>query len=206
MGLDLTLLMADWEYLSALPIENRIQELEDATWSPELDDDHQGRGWAGGWRWPTDRGDAWCVSYGFFTTTGSYRPHACAGAAWADMRLLVDSSVRESMDTFLIGLIWDPDSAGDRAPTGYEGFFPPAPDPWHPRVLLMCPPDAVSGKAQAWVRVESQLEQLRQPFIEECAGWAGRPDTFEDFTELLREWGGVTTEAGRHGWGLVGLP
>ncbi|MEV6583268.1 hypothetical protein AB0M92_34495 [Streptomyces sp. NPDC051582] len=40
------------------------------------------------------------------------------------------------------------------------------------------------------------------PFAAECEGWAGRPDTFEDFTALLREWGDVTTEAARRGWGL----
>ncbi|MEV7912883.1 MULTISPECIES: hypothetical protein [Streptomyces] len=47
---------------------------------------------------------------------------------------------------------------------------------------------------------------MRAPFAAECEGWAGRPDTFEDFVALLREWGDVTTTAARRGWGLVGLP
>ncbi|MFE2094686.1 hypothetical protein [Streptomyces sp. NPDC059460] len=54
--------------------------------------------------------------------------------------------------------------------------------------------------------MESHLEELREPFAAECEGWAGRPDTFEDFTVLLCEWGDVTTEAARRGWALVGLP
>ncbi|MET9644811.1 hypothetical protein [Streptomyces syringium] len=122
------------------------------------------------------------------------------------MRSLVDASVREAMDTFLVGLIWDADPADDPALTGGGGFFPSATDHGLPRVLLVCPPEAVRGKARAWERVESQLEELREPFATECEGWAGRPDTFENFTALLREWGNLTTDAARRGWGLVGLP
>ncbi|MFJ3830165.1 hypothetical protein ACIPWI_19650 [Streptomyces sp. NPDC090046] len=47
---------------------------------------------------------------------------------------------------------------------------------------------------------------MRGRFAAECEGWAGRPRSFEDFIALLREWGDVTTEAARPGWGLVGLP
>ncbi|MEV6757125.1 hypothetical protein [Streptomyces sp. NPDC051214] len=119
---------------------------------------------------------------------------------------LVDTSVREAMDSFLSGLIWDADPANDPALTGGGGFFPAATDCWHPRVLLACPPEALPGKARAWAQVESRLEELREPFAAECEGWAGRPDNFEDFTALLREWGDVTTEAAGRNWGLVGLP
>ncbi|MEU6183602.1 hypothetical protein [Streptomyces coeruleorubidus] len=31
-------------------------------------------------------------------------------------------------------------------------------------------------------------------------------EDFDGFSVLLREWGVVVTEAGRRGWGLVGLP
>ncbi|MGW7089138.1 hypothetical protein ACWGH2_37415 [Streptomyces sp. NPDC054871] len=206
MGLDLTLFMADWKQLSAIPVENRVEALDDTTWPQELDDAYQRDGLAGGWLWPSGRGSAWCAEYDFFSTTGAYSPHARAGGAWADMRLLVEASVREAMDTFLVGLIWDADPADDPALTGGGGFFPPGTDRWRPCVLLVCPPEAVPGKARAWERVESHLEELREPFAAECEGWAGRPDTFEDFATLLREWGDVTTEAARRGWGLVGLP
>ncbi|MET9657520.1 hypothetical protein [Streptomyces sp. NPDC006510] len=50
------------------------------------------------------------------------------------------------------------------------------------------------------------MTELRGPFAAECESWAGRPDTFEGFIALLREWGDVTTEAARRSWGLVGLP
>lgn len=206
MGLDLTLFMADWKHLSAMPVEARTKALQDAVWSSELDgEDHRGT-LGGGWTWLPDQESAWCAEYDFFTTTGAYRPHARAGDAWDDIRPLVDALVREAMDTFLADLIWDADPADDPALSGGGGFLPPATDRWHPRVLLVCPPEALPGKAHAWTRVESRLEELREPFAAECEGWAGRPDTFEDFTALLREWGAVTAEAALRGWGLVGLP
>lgn len=123
------------------------------------------------------------------------------------MRPFVDASVREAVDSFLGGLIWDADQVDVPAASGGEGgVFPPAGDRVHPNVLLVCLPEAVAGKARAWERVEPGLEGLRGPFAVECEGWAGRPDTFEGFVALLREWGGVVTEAARRGWGLVGLP
>ncbi|MEV5139967.1 hypothetical protein AB0K71_30800 [Streptomyces syringium] len=208
MGLDLTLFMTDWERLSAIPVENRVQALDDTTWSPELDDEYLRYGPAGGWLWPPDpdRGSAWCAEYNFFTTTGAYSPHARAGDAWADIRLLVDASAREAMDTLLVGLIWGADPADDPALTGGGGFFPPSTGRGLPHVLLVRPPEAVPGKARAWQQVEPHLKKLREPFAAECEGWAGRPNTFEDFTALLREWGDVTTDTTHRGWGLVGLP
>lgn len=120
-------------------------------------------------------GAAWCAEYNFFTTTGAYSPHARAGDAWADIRLLVDASVREAMDTLLAGLIWGADPADDPALTGGGGFFPPSTGRGLPHVLLVCPPEAVPGKARAWQQVEPHLEKLREPFAAECEGWAGRP-------------------------------
>ncbi|MCX4545796.1 hypothetical protein [Streptomyces sp. NBC_01565] len=202
MGLNLTLFMADWERLGAIPVEKRV----DALWPPESDDAYGSGGRIGGWRWLPDRESAWCAEYDFFTTTGAYSPHARAGDGWADMRPLVDASLREAMDAFLGGLIWDADPADDPALTGGGGFFPPATDGRRPCVLLVCPPEAVAGKARVWARLESRLEELREPFADECEGWTGRPATFEGFIALLREWGAVTAEAARRGWGLVGLP
>lgn len=143
MGLDLTLFMADWKQLSAIPVENRVQALDDTTWLPELDDEYQRYGLAGGWLWPPDRGSAWCAEYDFFTTTGAYSPHARAGDAWADMRLLVDASVRAAINSFLVGLIWDADPADDPALTGGGGFFPPATERWRPRTPV--DPEAGEG-------------------------------------------------------------
>ncbi|WP_306471550.1 hypothetical protein [Streptomyces sp. ms115] len=203
MGMDLTLFMVDWGRLGTAPVEDRIGLLEDMAWpwAPEGSYD-PGRARADGWLWPPGPEPAWCAGYSFFTTNGAHAPHVHAGSAWADMRSLVDASVREPMDTFLDGLVRD---AGPAFAAG-GGLFPPAVDPWHRRVLLACPPDALPGKAGAWERVEPRLEELRAPFAAECEGWAGRPDTFEDFIALLREWGDVTTTAAHRGWGLVGLP
>ncbi|THA73151.1 hypothetical protein [Streptomyces sp. A0592] len=198
MGLCLTLFIADWEHLGTVPVEDRIRALDEEYRKGETADIGRAR--------PPAHGAGWCAEYDFRSTTGAFGPHARAGDAWDDMRLLVDASVREPMDALLAGLVWDEDPADDPAPSGGGGFFPPAVDRWHPSVLVVCPPGALPGKVRAWARVESRLGELREAFEAECAGWAGRPDTFEDFTALLREWGDMTMEAARRGWGLVGLP
>lgn len=207
MGLDLTVLMADWERLREFPVEDRIEALDDAIWPTGLDDDHDATYGAGdGWVRPPEQGPAWCAEYRFFSTTGSYKWHSRAGDAWDDMRPLADASLREVMDHFLDGLIWDEASDDDPTLTGGGGFFPPATDRWRRNLLLVCPPEVTLGKAHAWERAAPHLEKLRGPFAAECEGWAGRPDTFEEFIALIREWGDVVTEAARHGWGLIGLP
>ncbi|MYR82693.1 hypothetical protein GTY59_30875 [Streptomyces sp. SID5466] len=189
--MDLTLFMVDWGWLGAVPAGNRIELLEDAAWPSETDVPYEaGHRRDDGWSRPLGPGPQWCAVYGF-STTGAHAPHARAGAAWGDLRLLVDASVREPMDTFLDGLLRNVDRASA--------------DRWHQHVLLACPPEVLPAKARAWERLEPRLEELRAPFAAECEGWAGRPDTFEDFIALLREWGGVTAAAARRGWGLVGL-
>ncbi|MEV6682106.1 hypothetical protein AB0N09_35360 [Streptomyces erythrochromogenes] len=198
MGLSLTLFVADWKHLDALPVGDRIRALDEEYQKGEAVCEEGTR--------PSAHGAVWCAAYDFRSTTGAFGPHARAGDAWDDMRPLVDASLRDALDAFLAGLIWDEDPADDPALSGGGGFFPPPADRWHTSVLVVCPPEALPGKARAWARVESRLDELREAFAAECAGWAGRPDTFEDFTELLREWGDVTTEAARRGWGLVGLP
>ncbi|THA50124.1 hypothetical protein [Streptomyces sp. A1136] len=205
MGVDLTLFMADWERLVAFPVQRRIDALDDTVW-PSGGDQSLRWGRGGGWRWPPDQGARWCAAYEFFTTTGSYRPHYRAGDGWADMRPLVDAPVREAMDAFLGGLIWDADPIEDPALTGGEGLFPPVADPRRPHLLLVCSPEAVERKVPAWKGVEPYLDVMRAPFAAECEGWAGRPGTFEGFVALLREWGDVVTEAAGRGWGLVGVP
>ncbi|WP_405434468.1 hypothetical protein [Streptomyces anulatus] len=207
MGRDLTVFMVDWRQLGAIPVESRIGRLDDMAWPWELDDvGNGGYERAHGWLRSPGGAPVWCAEYNFLNTTGAHIPHVRAGAAWSDMRPLVDASVREAVDSFLGGLIWDADQVDVPAASDGGEVFPPATDRMHPNVLLACPPEAVAGKARAWEQVEPCLEGLRDPFAVECEGWAGRPNTFEGFVALLREWGGVVTEAARRGWGLVGLP
>ncbi|MFI6689056.1 hypothetical protein [Streptomyces sp. NPDC050485] len=206
MGLDLTLCMADWGQLREIPVEDHIQALDEAIWPAGLDyDGYDALGSAEGWVWPPGQDPVWCAEYRFCCTSGSYKPHSRAGDGWDDMRVLVDVPLRDSMDRFLNGLIWDEDPARDPALTGGGGFFPSATDPRRPRLLLVCPPEAAPGKARAWEWAAPRLEQLNGPFAAECEGWAGRPDTFDEFAALLREWGDVVTETARRGWGLIGL-
>lgn len=202
--MDLTLFMVDWGWLGAVPVGSRVERLEDAAWPSETDVPYEvGRRRDDGWGRPPGPGPAWCAEYAFSTTTGAHAPHVRAGAAWEDMRLLVDPSVREPMDTFLGGLLRDADPVS----AGGGAFFPTASaDTRHRRVLLACPPEVLPGKVRAWERTEPRPEELGAPFAAGCEGWAGRPDTFEDFIALLREWGEVTATAARRGWGLVGLP
>ncbi|WP_217237453.1 hypothetical protein [Streptomyces sp. AC555_RSS877] len=206
MGLDLTLRMVDWQRLREIPAEERIRTLDEATWPTGLDDEsYSTYGLADGWVWPPDQDPAWCAEYRFFSTSGSYKPHSRAGNAWGDMRMFADESLRVPMDRFLNGLIWDEEPDENLTLTGSAGFFPPA-DRWRPHLLLVCPPEAARLKARAWELVAPHLEQLRGPFAAECEGWAGRPDTFEEFTTLVLEWGDVVTETAGRGFGLVGLP
>jgi hypothetical protein len=206
MGLDLTLFMADWERLGAVPADMRSEALTDATLPPELDFDDVRFTLHGGWLWPPDRASAWCAEYDFATTTGAYSPHWHAGNAWDDMRHRVDPPVREAMDAFVGGLVWAEDPDDDLALIGDAELFPGTGTAGRSPVLIVCTPRAVAGKAEAWLTAEPLLEGLRDAFVVECLGWSGRPTSFEYFTALLREWGDVVREAARRGWGLVGLP
>ncbi|GAA2091089.1 hypothetical protein GCM10009801_56530 [Streptomyces albiaxialis] len=213
MGLDLTLFMADWDRLRTFPVEDRVDALEDAVWPPgrdiELFEERAGKD---GWLWPPDDGDgdgdgpAWCAEYSFHSTTGSYIWHARAGDGWDDMRAYAEPSLRAALDTFLAGLIWDAVPEEPGVLREYGGVFPAETDPGRARLLLFSPPEAQPERARAWERAAPRLDELREPFALECAEWGGRPDTFEEFTVLLGEWGDVVTESARRGWGLVGLP
>ncbi|MFE3181130.1 hypothetical protein ACFXKR_09565 [Streptomyces violascens] len=207
MGLHLTLCMADWGHLREIHVKDRIRALNEAISPTGLDHDGYGTlGLAEGWVWSPNQDPAWCAEYRFFCTSGSYKTQSRAGDGWDDMRVLVHASLRDAMDRFLNGLIWDEDPANDPTLTGGGGFFPPAADRRWSNLLLVCSPEAATDKADAWGRAAPRLQELRSAFAAECEGWAGRPDTFEEFTTLLHEWGDVVTEAAGRGWGLVGLP
>jgi hypothetical protein len=64
----------------------------------------------------------------------------------------------------------------------------------------------VSALAGHWALAEPLLESLREPYGVHAARPGRWIEDFDEFSVLLREWGVVVTEAGRRGWGLVGLP
>ncbi|WP_240796487.1 secretory pathway Sec39 family protein [Streptomyces sp. RFCAC02] len=212
MGLDITVLMADWRHLARIPPGARMAALDDAAYPPfccAACEEEQCRP-DGGWVWPRGQEPPWCAEYRFVHTTGSYGWHFRLGNAWEDVRDRVAPDLRDALDTFLCGLFWDgpytgPGTETDDGPPAAAGF-PGDPEPWRPDLLLLCPPDGMPALAGAWRRAEPRLEELRTPFDTVSAGWAGRPDSFDAATALLREWGAIVTAAAHRGWGLIGLP
>ncbi|MFF9819856.1 hypothetical protein [Streptomyces sp. NPDC014006] len=82
MGLNLMLFMADWKYLSAIPIEKRAQALEDAAlWPPELDGEYCSGGRNGGWVWLPHQESAWCAEYDYANDLGDERALIAVSAA-----------------------------------------------------------------------------------------------------------------------------
>ncbi|GAP51116.1 hypothetical protein [Streptomyces azureus] len=202
MGLDITVLAVDWKRLERTPFEERYALLEDAALpGDELDWDAEPER---GWVWPAASSVPWCGRYEFHSTTGSYKPHFWAGQAWEDVREHAGPEQRAHLDAFLQGLIWD-NGTGTEDDT-VCGLFAADPDPWHRRLLLACPPATVSALAGHWARAEPLLESLREPYGVHAACPGRWIEDFDEFSVLLREWGVVVTEAGRRGWGLIGLP
>ncbi|MFD8980923.1 hypothetical protein [Streptomyces sp. NPDC059564] len=208
MGLDITVVMADWEQLARIPADGRLDAVTDVV-HPYFccdacyDADAAVRG---GWAWP--RQVSWCAEYRFFGTTGSYSWHFQLANAWDDMRASAAPGLRGALDRFLGGLVWDgpdgPAETDDEPPAA--GGFPEDAAPWRPQVLMLRAPDEVPALVHAWELAAPRLEELREAFDAECAGWAGRPRTFDANAALLREWGEVVAGAGARGWGLIGLP
>ncbi|WP_208636957.1 hypothetical protein [Streptomyces swartbergensis] len=136
-----------------------------------------------GWVWPAASGVPWWVRYEFHGTIGSFKPHFWAGQAWEDVREHAGPEQRAHLDAFLQGLFWDA-GTGTEDDTG-SGLF-----------ALVC----------HWARAEPLLESLREPYGVRAACPGRWIADFDEFSVLLREWGVVVTQAGRRGWGLIGLP
>ncbi|MCX5084810.1 hypothetical protein ACFC18_11170 [Streptomyces sp. NPDC056121] len=214
MGLDITVLVVDWDHLARTPAAERLGMLEDAAYPDDDCDDRDSGG--GGTEAPVEHGwvrrpdTPWCALYEFFRTLGSFKPHFWAGQAWEDVRDFAEPDLRAALDAFLAGLFWlGPDDAA--ADTSAEdepaaGLFPCEPDPWRPRLLVVRTPEQVTDLARAWAVVAPLLEDLRAPY----AVHAERPGrwiaNFEEFAMLVRDWGEVVTAASRSGRGLIGLP
>ena len=111
-----------------------------------------------------------------------------------------------TLDGFLSGLFWYGPDPGNDAVHVYGGLFPVDGD-GSPSLLLAYPPEAVAALVAFWAGAAPRLEELREPFAVHAASPPGRwIKDFEEFTDLLSDWGEVVGKAGRRGWGLIGLP
>jgi hypothetical protein len=202
MGLDITVLIADWSWLGAVPVRERLEHLRDAWY-----DDDTGL-WdldapvvEAGWVRPRGSGGERFAVYEFPRTAGSFKPHFWAGNRWESLRGHTDPRTRSGLDALLLGLVWqgldghadhtDPEVFGD--------------DPSLYGLLLARSPDRVRELAATWQRVRPALDGLEPAFTAHAAdpdGWVG---DFGSFRELLDGWGTVVTEAARRGWALAGL-
>ncbi|MEU8435726.1 hypothetical protein AB0F18_23005 [Streptomyces sp. NPDC029216] len=204
MGLDITLVMADWDRLARIPAAGREAALGDAIW-PDFCCDacwNASLDVPGGWVWPHGRPDPWCAEYRFFRTTGSYAWHFHLSNLWDGLRDAAAPDLRAALDTFTGGLFW----AGPDGEPAIPPDFPDDPTPWAREPLLLAPPPTVTVLADAWRRAAPRLEDLRAPFAARSEAEPARPASFDDAVALLREWGSATEEAARRGWGLIGLP
>ncbi|WP_053790156.1 hypothetical protein [Streptomyces sp. XY332] len=152
MGLDITVLMVDWEHLARIPADDRVKVLGDAACPDFCCEVCEDADYAvtGGWVW--QRQVSWCAEYRFHGTTGSYAWHPRLGNVWEDVRTSVAPELRDALDHFLRGLFWeDPDDLTGTDPTAVAKEerpaargFPDDPAAWRPRVLLLSAPDEVS--------------------------------------------------------------
>lgn len=203
MGLGIEVMTVDWPRLEAIPVGERLDRLyEESDEVEDLD---------AGWFWPSGDGQPWWGMYEFRNTLGSYKPHFWAGEAWDDVREFAEPELREALDGFLVGLglRWDPeeddeddeDDEVDEQDDGMAGS-----GSWRSGLLLHLPPADVSTLAGLWSRAEPRLGGLRERFDTHAARGPGHwiPD-HAAFASLLRGWGEVVDEAGRRGWGVIGL-
>lgn len=203
MGLDITVMIVDWSWLGEFPPGERLPRLRDAWYddetgfwgedAPDVDGD---------WDWPRGPNGSRFAVYEFLNTLGSFKPHFWAGQRWEAVRDHVDPSLRQELDTLLLGLIWmGLDDEGEQV-TDAEDFFGDGPGVYG--LLLAQPPDGVRELAATWERVRPGLGGMRTAFEHAATPrhWIGN---FDEFQYLLEEWGRVLAEAARRGWGVVGL-
>ncbi|WEO99837.1 hypothetical protein A6P39_040595 [Streptomyces sp. FXJ1.172] len=202
MGLDITVMIADWSWLREVPPRERLPRLRNAWYADETGLwDHDAPMVEGDWEWPRGPNSAFFAVYEFRHTCGSFKAHFWAGQRWESIRDHVDPLVRTELDAFLSGLVWD--GLDGEAQHTDPDFF--SDDPSVYGLLLAQPPDGVRELAATWERVRPWLDRMQGAFIEHAAdpeGWVGN---FAAFTDLLTEWGHVLTEAAGRGWGIVGL-
>ncbi|MET7856885.1 hypothetical protein ABZS81_06620 [Streptomyces sp. NPDC005318] len=203
MGLDIDVMIADWSWLGEVPPRGRLARLRGAWYADETGLwDHDAPEAEGDWKWPRGLNSSFFGVYEFRETCGSFKAHFWAGHRWESVRDHADPLVRAGLDTLLLGLIWK--GLDGEAQHTDPGFFCDDPQAFY-GLLLARSPDNVRELAATWEQVRPRLGELREAFTEHAAepgAWIGR---FDEFTDLLEDWGSVLTEADRRGWGVVGL-
>ncbi|MFE2052784.1 hypothetical protein [Streptomyces sp. NPDC059459] len=203
MGLDITVLIADWAWLGGVTPSERLPRLREAWYADETglwDDDAPAP--EGDWACPRGRHSASFAVYEFRGTLGSFKPHFWAVERWESVRHRADPPVRTAVDPLLLGLVREglDETSGHARP----GFF--GTDPTATRGLLLAhPPDGVRELAARWDGALRLLGGLRGAFDEHAAAPGGWVGDFDEFTGLLTDWGDVLSEGARRGWGVVGL-
>ncbi|MEL5960846.1 hypothetical protein AADR41_39875 [Streptomyces sp. CLV115] len=203
MGLDITVVIADWSWLGEVPARERLLRLRNAWYAEETGLwEHDAPVVEGDWEWPKGpNGDCFAL-YEFLQTLGSYKPHFWATHHWERVRDHADPLLRAGLDTFLLGLIWE-GMDGESGETD-AGFFSGEPEVAH-GLLVACSPDRVRRLAAVWEDVRPRLDGLRETFTGYAAAPDGRGADFDSFALLLTEWGRVLAGAAGRGWGVVGL-
>ncbi|MER6347374.1 hypothetical protein ACWC10_25475 [Streptomyces sp. NPDC001595] len=207
MGLDITVMIADWSWLTEVPPGRRLTRLRDAWYD-------DGTGWwdrdapavESGLDWPRGPHSGRFAVYEFPRTCGSFKPHFWAGQRWESFREHIAAPMRAEWDALLLELVWDGlDGTARHTEPGLFGDDEDDPDAHGQGVLLARSPGTVRELGARWERIRPGLDGARQAFTEHAAapeGWVG---DFDAFKELLEGWGQVLAEAAGRGWGVVGL-
>ncbi|MFD7902047.1 hypothetical protein ACFV4G_07360 [Kitasatospora sp. NPDC059747] len=199
MGVDITVLVVDWDHLMGIAPDDRADALQDAAYP---DDD---RVVHAGWVW-FEPGPSWLGRFEFAGISGSYKSHFCAADGWDHARRGVGREPRALLDDFLGALIW----WGPEIETDTEqveaGVFPPDDPVLRSGPLIAWGPAETARLSRRWREIVPVLPRVREPYDRLAASPGGRIEGFDDFAGLLSGWGEVVGEAERRGWGIVGLP
>ncbi|MEU2667851.1 hypothetical protein ABZ622_03125 [Streptomyces sp. NPDC007164] len=203
MGLDITVVIADWSWLGEVPEHERLLRLRNAWYADETGLwEYDTPTVEGDWVWPKGPNGGCFALYEFLQTLGSYKPHFWATHHWERVRDHTGPPLRAGLDAFLLGLIWD-GMDGESGETDAD-FFSGEPEVAY-GLLIARSPDNVRRLAALWEDVRPRLDGLRETFTVYSAVPDGRGGDFDSFALLLTEWGRILTEAAGRGWGVVGL-
>ncbi|MEW1864410.1 hypothetical protein AB0399_29260 [Streptomyces sp. NPDC088194] len=200
MGTDITVMLVDWGRVTAVPAAERLSLLNDAA----LDDIDWLPVPGTGLLLPPQGAD-WRIGFDFRGTMSLYKAHFWAVERWDKVRRYFPGwPLRAALDDFMgrLDLLYDfyglPENTDGARLLGTD---PEAP----PDLLTACSPDSAVVAAGLWRRVSPRLEELRPCFDRHAAEpgrWSG---TFEEWTDLLSQWGEATAEAQRRAWGIIGV-